>query len=158
MKNFIIIAGFVLLSAFAGHKYYVSVTEVHLKPKKLEIIIRTFPDDIRNVLADTYRIEADLSQKETQKYLKLYLLNHFLLQVDGKDVFYSFSGFTTQDGFFIILLEAEIPENFSSIQLKNTILQDMFDEQKNIVHFLDGKHKKSFILTKENKLAVYKKD
>jgi len=157
MKKTIIILGFILLSGFAWHKYYVSVTEVNIKKDKLEIIIRTFPDDIQNVLADTYHIKADFDQKKTYKYLKLYLLDHFILQIDNKEIMYTFSGFTREDGFFIILLESKIPEKYTEIKIKNTLLQDMFDEQKNIIHFLAENSKESFILTKNNPIAIYKK-
>ena len=158
MKKIFFFFLLMLLSGFSLHKYYVSVTEVNIKPGKLEIIIRTFPDDIQNVLTDTYQIKADVEilDSHTVQYLKMYLLEHFQLAVDHKEVPYTFSVFTTQDGFFIILLEAKMPENYSSIRLKNTLLQDMFDEQKNIVHFIDGDRKESFILTKDNRIAVYK--
>ena len=149
----------VFSTAWVAHKYYVSVTEINIKSGKLEIIIRTFPDDIQNALSDNYQIKADMENLDEQSlnFLKLYLLEHFRLAVDKKDLAYQFSGFTLQDGFFIILLEAKMPVNYSSIRLKNTLLQDMFDEQKNIVHFLEGDRKESFILTKDNPIAVYTK-
>jgi len=34
-------------------------------------------------------------------------------------------------------------------------LQDLFDAQKNIVHFIQGNKKESFILTKANPVTVY---
>jgi len=155
MKKMIIIIGFVLLSGFAWHKYYVSVTEVNIQKDKLEIIIRTFPDDIQNVLQDTYHIKADLDKEKTYKYLKMYILEHFQLAVNNQETNYEFSGFTQEDGFFILLLETKIPDELTDIQIRNSILMDMFDEQKNIIHFLTTYEKQSFILTKENKIAKY---
>jgi len=159
MKKLFYLFIFLLLNSFGMHKYYVSITEVHIKSGKLEIIIRTFPDDIQNALHDFYQINPDLENLDNEilKYLKLYLLEHFQLAVDKKELPYTFSGFTLQDGFFIILLEAKLPSGYSQIQLKNTLLQDMFDEQKNIVHFMDGAHKESYILVKNSPIAKFDK-
>ena len=160
MKKTIIILGFILLSGFAWHKYYVSVTEVNIKKDKLEIIIRTFPDDIQNVLADTYQIKPNFDDIDmvSRRFLQLYVFEHFRLLVDEKEVNYAYSGFMTEDGFFIILLEAKIPENFSRLQIKNTLLMDMFEEQKNIVHFLEKNRKESAVLTKDNPIALYQRN
>ncbi len=156
MKKLIYTLLFFGLTAFTMHKYYVSVTEVYIKPEKLEIIIRTFPDDIERVLIDTYHVKADLSKKPTRELLKFYLLTHFSIDVDGMPVEYKFSGFTQEDEFYIILLEAKLPGKPKQISIKNTILQDLFEEQKNIVHFFYGDDKASFILIKQEPMAVYK--
>ena len=156
MKKLIYTLLFLGLTAFTMHKYYVSVTEVYIKPEKLEIIIRTFPDDIERILAETYHSKANLSKNPTRKLLKMYLFTHFSIDVDGMPVEYKFSGFTQEDEFYIILLEAKIPGNPKQISIKNTILQDLFDEQKNIVHFFHGDDKTSFILIKQDPVAVYK--
>jgi len=144
------------ITAFSMHKYYVSVTEVYIKPEKLEIIIRTFPDDIENVLKDTYHVDADLSQKQTRKLLQEYIHSHFLINVDNQSINYKYAGMTMEDEFLVILLEAHLDKTPEKISIKNTILQDMFDEQKNIVHFFYKNDKASFILVKHNPMADYK--
>ena len=144
------------ITAFGMHKYYVSVTEVYIKPEKLEIIIRTFPDDIENVLKDTYHINADISKKQTRKLLQEYIHSHFLINVDNQSINYQYAGMTMEDEFLVILLEAHLDKTPEKISIKNTILQDMFDEQKNIVHFFYKNDKASFILVKQNPVAEYK--
>ena len=57
---------FLVLTAFAWHKYYVSVTEIDIKNDKLEIIIRTFPDDVENILHDDYQIGAAIVTSQKQ--------------------------------------------------------------------------------------------
>ncbi len=138
------------------HKYYVSVTEIYIKTGKLEIIIRTFPDDIENVLKENYQIKADLSQKQTRELLKEYLRSHFLITTDNQVVDCRFAGFTQEDEFFVILLEAGLAGKPGRISIKNTILQDLFEEQKNIVHFFYKDDKASYILTKQNPIAEFK--
>ena len=144
------------ITAFSMHKYYVSVTEIYVKPDKLEIIIRTFPDDIENALKDTYHINADLSKKQTRELLQEYMHSHFLIDVDNQAINYQYTGITTEDEFLVILLQANIDKTPQKITVKNTILQDLYDEQKNIVHFFYKNDKASFILIKQEPVAVYK--
>ncbi len=156
MKKQVYFLFFFGLTAFVWHKYYVSVTEVYINPEKLEIIIRTFPDDIENVLSDTYHIKAGLSQKQTRELLKDYIRSHFLILIDNQLVDYQFDGFTQEDEFLVILLETSYRDTLHQISIKNTILQDLFEEQKNIVHFFYKDDKASFILIKQDPVAVYK--
>ncbi len=144
------------LSAFSLHKYYVSVTEIYIKPDKLEIIIRTFPDDIENIIKDSYQAEADISQNQTIELLKDYIRSHFYLDIDNQPVNYDFVGITTEDDFLVILLQVNIDTTPQKIRVKNTILQDMYDEQKNIVHFFYNDKKASFILIKQDSTAEFK--
>ena len=158
MKKLIYTLFFLGIAAFTLHKYYVSVTEVYIKPEKLEIIIRAFPDDIENVLKDTYHIKTNLSKKQIHKLLKDYIHSHFLIQLDNQFVDYQFDGFTQEDEFLVILLETSFKGKLHQISIKNTILQDLFEEQKNIVHFFYKDDKASFILIKQDPVAIYKLD
>jgi hypothetical protein len=147
---------FLVLTAFAWHKYYVSVTEIDVKPDKLEIIIRTFPDDMENILHDNYQIDTDISDKKLRPFLVDYLRSHFELFVnDDTPLEYQFLGATIDDNFLVLLLQANLPAKVQKIIVKNTLLFDAFDEQKNIVHFLNGLDKQSFILVKQDNEAVY---
>ena len=147
---------FLVLTAFAWHKYYVSVTEIAIKNDKLEIIVRCFPDDIENILHDDYQIDADITDKKTKPYLEDYLRSHFELFInDDEPLDYQFLGTTIEDNFLVLLLQAKLPEKVKKIKVKNTLLFDAFDEQKNIVHFIKGTDKQSFILVKQDAEAVY---
>ena len=143
------------MTAFVWHKYYVSVTEVFIKKEKLEIIIRAFPDDVENILKDEYHISPDFSAKQTQDYLKIYLQRKFSVSFDNKEKPFHYLGSTLQDTYLVILLEVPVDKNYKSIWIKNTLLMDMFDEQKNIIHFLYEDKKESYILTKRNFIAKF---
>jgi len=155
MKKLIYIILFFALTAFAWHKFYVSVTEVEVNPHQLDIIMRVFPDDIENVLEDNYKIQADLSKKQTKFFLRNYLQSHFIIFINGQTIDYRFLGTTMEDNFLVILLQADLPKEVHQIKIKNTVLQDKFEAQKNIVHFIRKDDKKSFILIKSDPVAVY---
>ena len=45
-----------------------------------------------------------------------------------------------------IYYEINLNENINSITFENSILFDFFENQQNIIHFKDGKLRKSFLL------------
>ena len=156
MKKLLILSIYIFLSSFAMHKYYVSVTEITYKKDshKLEIIMRIFPDDIENVIHDEYEIEADLSKQETKEFLYRYIYEKFHLWTGEEELAYEILGTTQEDDFFIILLQAKTPNDLHEIIVKNTVLQDMFEVQKNLIHFFKDNQKQSFILEKSNPEAT----
>jgi len=155
MKKLLYIPFFFVFLSFTLHKFYVSVTEISIKKDKLEIIMRVFPDDMENVLKDTYHISPDLSKKETLKYVDFYLKQKFKLRINKQETDYKIVGSLLEDGYYVILIEVPLQEQVKSIEVENRILQDLFDAQKNIVHFIQGNKKESFILTKANPVTVY---
>ena len=63
------------------------------------------------------------------------------------DLFYL--GSELKNEIIIIYLELEDVPEFKSIELKNTILFDLFEKQQNIIHLKKGVNKRSFILRKD---------
>ncbi|MGB7393438.1 MAG: DUF6702 family protein [Pricia sp.] len=147
------------LFAFATvHKFYVSVTNVKYSEKDsaLQITSRIFIDDFENVLQERYDFEAGLATKnesdEADAYIEKYLRTKLVVEVNGEQASYNFIGKKYDADVMICYIEVpdvDLAET-TSIQIENEILTDLFDEQKNIVHFnMDGK-KKSFVLIKSD--------
>ena len=152
MKKIVIPIIFVLVTSFGLHKYYVSVTEMNYDSNsgKIEIIMRVFPNDIENVLHDTYEIDADLTKRETKNFLYRYINKSFHIWSGEEEIAYNILGTSEEYDFLIILIEAKTASDLHDLIVKNTVLQDLFDEQKNLLHFKSGDKKQSFILEKGN--------
>ncbi len=147
------------LFAFAtAHKFYLSVTNVNYSEKDgaIQITSRIFIDDFENVLQERYGFDAELATKneseEADAYIEKYLRTKFAVEINGKNVSYTFIGKKYDADVMICYIE--IPKvdlaTTTSIQITNEILTDLYDEQQNIVHFkIDGK-KKSFVLLKSD--------
>ncbi len=147
------LSGF-LLTGFTLHKYYVSVMEIHpnFKEHKLEIVLRTFPDDMETAMKEWQKKTHQKPAFET--FVRSYIKEKIRFAINGKETDYNILGMMEQDEYLIILMEIPLPENepLKQITIENRFLLDQFNEQKNIVHFLNGKDKKSFILNKRNRL------
>ncbi|QED36263.1 hypothetical protein FK178_00295 [Antarcticibacterium arcticum] len=143
---------FSLSSFSAVHKFYVSVTEIEHngKNKSLQIISRVFTDDLESVLKTRFDPEIRLGKKvETpgvDAYIEKYLGQRFTVEVDGKPLEIKFLGKEYENDMTLFYLEIPEVKEFSKITVKNTILLDMFEEQKNLIHVQYKGKTKSLIL------------
>jgi len=142
------------LSGFTIHKFYVSVMEIHPNEneKKLEIILRSFPDDLEKAWEDyqkKYKIHLAFDE-----FVKKYVRQKIRFAINEKEVEYNILGMTNQDEYLVILLEVPYPKNqkLKSVHIENKFLLDEFDEQKNIIHWISPVSKKSYVLNKKNTL------
>lgn len=147
------------LCSFSGaHKFYVSVTNVRYSQEEasLQIISRVFIDDLEKALKTRYEVDTRLAtpneSEEAAAYIERYFNSKFTVLVNESPVGYSFLGKRYDNDLAICYIEVNgLPkEKLKSVGIQNEILTDIFEEQKNLVHFdLLGK-KKSFVLVREN--------
>jgi len=147
------------LFAFAvAHKFYVSVTNISYAAKNdaLQITSRVFIDDLDELLKERYAIEAKLSTTDesdlADQYLEKYIKTKFNVQINKEDKSYQIIGRKYDNDVCIFYLEIEAIDlpNVKSIQIRNEMLTDLFDEQQNVVHFKINDKKKSFVLIKSD--------
>lgn len=146
----------VSLSSFTStHKFYVSVTEVEYnnKSETLQIMSRVFIDDLEDLLQTRYDKSLMLGEKlETpgaSKHVEKYLENKFDIHVNGKSIEVNYLGMEYEDDMILLYLETPKIKSIQKITVRNAILTDLFDEQKNLVHVTYKGNTKSLILNKE---------
>jgi len=147
-----------LLAFSVAHKFYVSVTNIDYFEKEdaLQITTRIFIEDFESVLEERYNITAQLATPnelpDVDIYIKKYLKTKFLVQLNGEPVAFEFLGKKFDNDMMICYLE--IPqiglEKLQTIEIQNELLMDLFEEQKNIIHFRIQGKKKSFVLIRES--------
>jgi hypothetical protein len=140
------------------HKFYVSVTNIEYydNGKALQITSRVFIDDFEKVLEERYDVKTLLGTPEeilnADSYIQKYFNAKFLVKINEEPVRYQFLGKKYDNDIMICFLE--IPEisldQLESIEIQNELLMDIFEEQKNIIHFKIKEMKKSFVLILEN--------
>jgi len=156
LKKSILILVLPLFAFTIVHKYYLSVTNIAYSEKDdaLQITTRIFIDDLEDLLKERYGIVAhldtDLELKNIDEYFEKYLSAKFELEINGEIKPYDIIGREYDSD--VIIFYLEVPKvdfsSISTIQVKNEVLTDLYDEQQNIVHFkLNGK-KNSFVLAK----------
>lgn len=161
LKIILLFLGLSLSSFTVAHKFYVSVTEIEYneKAKSLQIISRVFIDDFEDLLKKRYDLNIQLGEKETagvDSYINKYLAQKFQVEVNSKPVNIKFLGKEYENDMVILYLEVVDVNNFQTIQVKNTVLMDLYEEQKNLIHVEYGKEIKSLILTSGNEVKKLK--
>ncbi|HSI70252.1 MAG TPA: DUF6702 family protein [Gillisia sp.] len=152
---FILLLSFVGFSSFkSAHKFYVSVTEIehNEKAESLQVISRVFIDDFENVLNLRYGRDLTLDpQTETagaEEFIKKYLEQKMHIEVNGKTTGINYLGKEYENDMLVFYLEVPKVKNVRNVLVKNTVLMDMFEEQKNLVHVkVKGKTKSMVLVT-----------
>lgn len=152
---------FVSLTAFnSAHKFYVSVTEIEYAPtqRSLQIIVRVFTDDFQKMLKQKYDPSIVLIDgKEiptTNQYIKTYFDEKFAVSLHGKKKELNFIGKRYDKDLLVLYFEINEVEDFSKITIKNLILTELFEDQKNLVHVERFDQTKSLLLTQENPIGI----
>lgn len=140
---------FFAVEAGVRHPLHVSTTEVNFnaKDKTLEISCKIFSDDFESILARLYKQKTDLSNPNMKaamdELVKKYLLSHLQIKTNGKATTLNYVGFEIDHEATNIYLEVEKVSAVKSIEVNNTILYDLFDDQMSIVHIVKGATRKS---------------
>ena len=129
------------------HPYHVSATEIEYNPKatSLEMSIKIFIDDFEAILKKKYSQKIDLHQAEMRasmdKLIADYIDKHLFVISKNKKYNTKLYGWETDQEAIVIYATAAAPAfDKSNIEVINTVLFDLFDDQMNIVHFfVDGK-------------------
>ena len=131
------------------HPLHVSTTEINYnaKEKSLEISCKIFTDDFEDVLAKQYKVKTDLNKPSMQKamdeVIKKYLFTHLNYKVNGKAMVASYLGFEKDNEATNVYLEIKDVSTFQKLDLNNSILHDLFNDQMNILHVSNSGIRKS---------------
>ena len=155
IKQLLFIIAFALFSFTSVHKYYVSITQIeYVKEKQsLQIISRIFVDDFEKLIRNRYDSNITLNNNEDEviidQYVKKYLLEKIDISINGQAIAISFIGKKYDDDIMYCYLEIENIASIKSFEIKNKVLFDLFDDQKNIVRTNINDKNKTFVLIPE---------
>ncbi|MGI9547575.1 MAG: DUF6702 family protein [Flavobacteriaceae bacterium] len=158
IKKFLLLLLLPIIFAATVHKFYVSVTEMQYdeEEKSFQITSRIFIDDLEAVIHQRYDVKTQLATSKedsrTDELIGKYLGSKFVVKINGKKRAFTYLGKEYRDD--LVVCYMEIPDinlaDIKSIEIKNDVLTELFEEQQNVVHLKIGSKKKSFILMREN--------
>ena len=154
MKKISLLITLFIIYGFS-HKYYVSTSLYDFKQDSgsLQITIRVFQDDFTEIIKKKYQVDIslnnDINSSDIQPKISDYLLSNLSIYLDNNEYDLFYLGSELKNEMIIAYLELEDFPEFKSIELKNTILFDLFETQQNIIHLKKGVNKRSFILRKD---------
>lgn len=157
-----LLAVFSLCSFTVVHKFYVSVTEIehNVEAQSLQVISRVFTDDFENVLKARYdsslRLGHDIETAGAEALIKKYLDQKMKIAVDGKEVSLDYLGKEYDNDMIIFYIEVAGIKNIDQIRVENSVLMDLFEEQKNLIHVQVRGKTKSMVLVSGNERSSLK--
>jgi hypothetical protein len=144
-----------LLTSAGVHKYYVAVFQMDHKPEKktIQVTGRIFTDDLEKTLnakyGKTFYLATTKELPETATTVKQYLLDKITVKVNGKSAHVTFLAKEVDDDILVCYLTVPAPKKVTSIEVRNTVLQEMFREQQNMINTKVNNERKSLLLTQD---------
>lgn len=141
----------ILLSASPAkpHPFHITVTEINhnAADKTLEISCKIFTDDFEKVLTKNYNTKVDLTnppvKAKMDTLVKKYIQSHLAIKANGRPVSFSYVGFETESEASYGYIEVDNMPAVTKLEITNTLLYDMFDDQLSIMHITVGGNRKS---------------
>ena len=161
IKKYIFLLAIPLL-AFTAHKYYISMTKIkYVKEKRsIQITMRFFIDDIEKTVNARFKKDFKLATPEestdTDKFLNLYIHQKFEYKINDQFVNYTFLGKEYENDIVFFYLESADVDDIKSIEVKNKMLLEAFDEQQNFIKLYINDKIKTMILMRENDKEMLK--
>lgn len=137
------------------HPFYISLTDIRYNDaeKTIEIAQKIFWDDLERGLGETNNTKVDFlnpsSPEKLKKMIETYVLKHNQIIINGKKVELHFLGYEIEEDATWIYIEGKNVALPKSVDIRNSILIEQFEDQQNIVNFYVGKKPKSLILYKD---------
>jgi hypothetical protein len=150
----LVVLGGMLMSA-AAHKFYVAVFQMDYVPQKkvVQMTARIFVDDLEAALTKKYNKKLYIGQKHeiagADDFLQKYLAEKITVKVNGSTRTLKFIGKEPEDDVLICYYTLPAEGNIKTLDVKNTVLFDLFADQQNIIHTNINRNKKSLLLTND---------
>lgn len=145
-----------LVLGIALHPIHVSVTEIEFdeKSKALEIMMRVFTDDLELSLRNRFdQPDLDIfdprNARKVDEFMGQYLSERFAISLDGKSMKANYLGHEQETDVHIFYIEVENVRKWQTIEVKNSIITEVYDDQSNLVHVIVGEEIKSLRLTRD---------
>lgn len=140
------------LSAAALHKYHMALYQINYAPEKkmLQITSRIHIDDLNKVLTKINKknISIENENEEEMLVLKDYLSTRFSIKVNGQLKTLIFLSKEIEGDEIVCYSSIKGISKINSIEIYNTILTELFQDQQNRINITVLGSKNSFILTK----------
>lgn len=124
-----------LLSSVNEHDIHVSVTDIELSADgKVEVVVKVFLDDLMHSMGLEMGAELPDNYTSSDDLVNKFLENSLKLKVNGETLKYVLEDTTPSSPALWITLTGETSDAIKTIEVDNTILIDLFDDQSNMIN------------------------
>jgi hypothetical protein len=142
------------------HPVHVSVTEITFdeKEKELEIISRIFLDDLEASIQEAnknpeLKLMEPGTSKTTDQFVWAYLQQRFKITLNGKLQKIKYLGHEIEGEAILCFIQVSNVKKLETIEVFNSTITELYDDQSNLVHVTVGSTIKSLRLMRDNPLG-----
>jgi hypothetical protein len=152
----------IILTSFGLHKFYVAIYQINHEPKKkmIQVTARLFVDDVNDAIEKKYHKKTFLGEEkeslEDEVLLKKYLSEKFQLKVNGEKKAMNFHSKELENNVLICYLSIKDITKIKTLEIENSVITELYDEQQNIVQTNFNGEKQSLLLTSEKTKGMLK--
>jgi len=138
--------------AVSAHPYYVSICQIafNRETHALEISLKTFADDLLLGLENAGHKEVFLGEArenpKTDQFIADYINSKLQFTVNGSPLKYNFIGKELEDGVVWSYLEITGVDQLHSLDVKCTLLTEIYETQNNVIQVEKDKKIKNLLL------------
>lgn len=150
MKHFLVALLLAPLMSFNAHKFYVSNTiiEFSAQNQSYGITVKMFTDDLESAIGgESIHLGEENEAVNAGTLVENYINSHFKLKFNDQDQMLSFIGKEVENDLTICYFEMLQSTDFYTLKIDNTMLLELFPEQKNIVSLAVGGKSQTLIMT-----------
>lgn len=140
------------LSAAALHKYHMALYQINYAPEKkmLQITSRIHIDDLNKALTKLNKKSISIEKENNEEILilKNYFSTRFLIKVNGELKTLNFLSKEIEGDEIVCYSSIKGISKINSLEIYNTILTELFQDQQNRINLNILESKNSFLLTK----------
>lgn len=143
------------------HDFHTSLTEINFNPKtgSLELSVRVFTDDLELTLTNFNKgklVKIEDPEATVDPLIEQYIRKNLALISPDKEVkFGKFYGKEKEADATWIYLEIFDCKQLKNFTLYNTIMQEMFEDQTNLVNIIYPAQKKTIVFDSESKVSSW---
>lgn len=141
------------------HEFHLSksLVEYNASEKAIQVSMHIFLDDLEEALRkqgkDQLHICTTKESAEAEAHLEAYIRDHFKMIVNGKAVEFNFLGKEPSEDYQAAwcYIEVEGVETLKDIEIRNDLLMEIFDDQKNVVQLIGPNKKRGVLLLQKGR-------
>jgi hypothetical protein len=155
MFSFLPLSFWLIISSLF-HPIHISLCEIHHNSAsgQVEITHKIFIDDLQEALEKQYKVRTHLAtpkeHPDSERLIEQYLQKQFQCKINGQPLRWKYIGREYEVDACWIYLEAEQTLPVQSVEVRNAVLLELFDDQVNFVHVKTVGGLKSLRLSSNN--------
>jgi hypothetical protein len=159
-RTLILFCCWILVGSAAGHPIHVSIANFDFRSdsNRIDFSVRLFYDDFQSLINYKYNTHLDFRQRtkmtfKEQKAITDYIQSSLILMDQNKiPILAEFKSWKVEDMSVWLYFSANTNSEISAIRLENTLMLELFSDQKNMVIAYSGGNQQGFEFDKRIKI------